>query len=150
MTDAPTTPTSEDNLRHGWDIFEHSERGFEIERIDEEDVFASDHDAREHVYNTPAAAKACIEHLLETLNDLFGYSTAQDQPMAIASPPGLFKSPPPEAIYIRLDFHEGAEEVDRDNDHAYIFEKLDELIAECSAFKSYKVLTDEDKPPTRF
>jgi hypothetical protein len=75
MTDTPTTPDSEDPLRHGWDIFESDVRGFEIERVDDEDVFTTDHDAAEYVYRTPAAAKACIESLLRTINQLHGYPT---------------------------------------------------------------------------
>lgn len=50
----------------------------------------------------------------------------------------------PEVIQVRFTFHEDATSDQRDDDFAYLYEKLDELIAETSAFKGYRVLTDED------
>jgi hypothetical protein len=50
----------------------------------------------------------------------------------------------PESIYVRLDFHPDSSNQERDSDHAYLSEKLSELIQQTSAFKSYRVLTDED------
>ena len=49
----------------------------------------------------------------------------------------------PESIYVKLDFHPDSSDQERDSDHAYLLEKLSELIQETSAFKSYRVLTDE-------
>jgi hypothetical protein len=52
----------------------------------------------------------------------------------------------PESIYVKLDFHPDSSSVERDSDHAYLSVKLSRLIQETSAFKSYRVLTDEDSP----
>jgi hypothetical protein len=52
---------------------------------------------------------------------------------------------PKETIAIALTFREDSSNTERDDDFAYLFTKLDELMQECSAFASYRVLTDEDK-----
>jgi|688.fasta_scaffold10227_30 hypothetical protein len=52
----------------------------------------------------------------------------------------------PKPIYVKLDFHPDSSSQERDSDFAYLSEKLSELIQETSAFKSYRVLTDEDRP----
>ena len=59
-------------------------------------------------------------------------------------------TPTQESIYVRLDFHEESGEPERDGDHAYLHETLDQLMKDTCAFKSYKILTDEDKPPSHF
>jgi len=51
-----------------------------------------------------------------------------------------------ESLYVQLSFHPDSSSQARDADHAYLFEKLKELIQETSAFSSYRVLTDEDNP----
>jgi hypothetical protein len=51
---------------------------------------------------------------------------------------------------VRLTFADDSSQQERDADHAYLHEKLDELIAEISAFCSYRILTDEDTPPHSF
>jgi hypothetical protein len=56
----------------------------------------------------------------------------------------------PESIYVRLDFHEESGGPERDGDFAYLYETLDQLLKDTSAFKSYKVLTDEDPAPSQF
>ena len=50
-----------------------------------------------------------------------------------------------ERINVVLTFHEDSSSIQRDDDFAYLFTKLEELVQECSAFASYQVLTDEDK-----
>ena len=49
-----------------------------------------------------------------------------------------------ESIFVRFTFHDEAGNTERDDCHAYLFKKLDELMKEASGFASYKVLTDED------
>jgi hypothetical protein len=67
----------------------------------------------------------------------------------VTQPPNP-STPTQESIYVRLDFHEESGEPERDGDHAYLYETLDQLMKDTCAFKSYKILTDEDKPPSHF
>ena len=52
---------------------------------------------------------------------------------------------PNKTVTIVMSFHEDSSSTQRDDDFAYLFTKLEELIQECSAFAAYRVLTDEDK-----
>ena len=52
-----------------------------------------------------------------------------------------------ESLFVRLTFHDETSETERDDCHAYLFEKLNELISEAPGFASYRVLTDEDIIP---
>jgi hypothetical protein len=51
-----------------------------------------------------------------------------------------------ESIYVRLTFHDDSTHDQRDADFACLYEKLDELIAETSAFCSHQVLTYPPEP----
>lgn len=51
-----------------------------------------------------------------------------------------------EHLLVRLAFHPDSSNQERDDCHAYLYEKLDELMREASAFSSYRVITDEDTP----
>ena len=50
-----------------------------------------------------------------------------------------------ETITVVLVFHEDSSSNQRDDDFAYLFTKLDELVQETSAFATYCVETDETK-----
>ena len=52
-----------------------------------------------------------------------------------------------ESLTVRLTFHREAGNSERDDCHAYLFEKLDELMREAGGFAHYRVLTDEDSAP---
>lgn len=52
-----------------------------------------------------------------------------------------------ESLIVHLTFHPETSNTERDDCHAYLFEKLDELMKEASGFACYRVLTDEDSAP---
>lgn len=67
----------------GWDIFE-SDRGFQIQRDDEANVFASDEDALDYVCLNPDQAREAIQELLALLNDKTRRSTPVERARKIA------------------------------------------------------------------
>lgn len=47
-------------------------------------------------------------------------------------------------IRVTLTFHEDSTNQERDNDFAYLYTQLDELIKETSALSHYQILTDQE------